>query len=64
MALSEPDGEFQLCGRVTVPDAYSIDLQSDLLSFADQAEQWKEIVARGAQPDAAANEVFSPALLA
>jgi hypothetical protein len=46
-----------------VPDAYSIDLQSDLLSFADQAEQWREIIARGAQPDAA-NEVFCPSFLA
>jgi hypothetical protein len=64
MALSEPNGEFQLCGRVTVPHAYSADLQSGLLSFVDQAQQWREIVARGAQPDAVANEVFSSALLA
>jgi hypothetical protein len=63
MALSEPGGEFQLCGRITVPDAYSVELQSDLLSFADQAEQWREIIARGAQPDAA-NEVFCPSFLA
>jgi hypothetical protein len=64
MALSEPGGEFQLCGRVSVPDAHSADLQSELLSFTDQARQWREIVVHGAQPHEAANEVFSPALLA
>ena len=64
MALSEPDGEFQLCGHVAVPDSYSAELQSDLLAFIDQARQWREIVSHGAQPYQATNEVFSPALLA
>src|SRR5688572_14374140 len=28
MALSEPDGEFQLCGHIAMPPAYSTDLQT------------------------------------
>ena len=64
MALGEPNGEFQLCGRVTVPDAHLADLQSGLFAFIDQAQQWREIVARGAQLEASANEIYSPAFLA
>lgn len=63
MALSEPDGEFQLCGLVAIPEHDPADLQSNLLAFADQAHQWREIVARGAPRDAAENEAFSPDIL-
>jgi hypothetical protein len=64
MALSEPGGEFQLCGHIAVPDASTADLQSELFAFTDQAQQWREIVARGAQSKVAANEIYSPAFLA
>jgi hypothetical protein len=64
MALSEPDGEFQLCGHVTVAEAGSTDLHSDLFAFIDQAQQWREIVAYGAQLEVAAGEIYSPTLLA
>lgn len=62
-ALSEPDGEFQLCGHVAVSEPGSIDLQSTLIAFADRAQQWQHIVAQGARLNAAANEIFLSSLL-
>jgi hypothetical protein len=64
MALSEPGGEFQLCGHVTVPESGSTDLQATLIAFADRAQQWQHIVAQGAQMNAAANEILISSLLA
>lgn len=63
MALSEPDGEFQLCGLVAMPQHDAADLQSNLQAFTDQAHQWREIVARGARRGFAENEAFSPDIL-
>ncbi|MDR6537723.1 type III secretion system chaperone [Variovorax soli] len=64
MALSEPGGEFQLCGHIGWGEPYTTDLQSPLLEFATQAQQWRDIVARGAQQDVVEHEVFSPDVLA
>ncbi|VTU28217.1 Tir chaperone protein (CesT) [Variovorax sp. PBL-H6] len=63
MALSEPDGEFQFCGHIAMPLAYPVDLQATLSAFVDQAQQWREIVARGAQPGTKQIQELSPDLL-
>ncbi|VTU33072.1 Tir chaperone protein (CesT) [Variovorax sp. PBS-H4] len=63
MALSEPNGEFQLCGQIAMPSAYAIDLQTTLFAFIDQAQQWREIVARGAQPAGEQIQQLPPDLL-
>jgi hypothetical protein len=64
MALSEPNGKFQICGHIAMPPAYFTDLQTALLGFADRAQQWRQIVTRGAQPYVPVNEILTPALLA
>ena len=50
MALSEPGGEFQLCAHLSESDLQLDKLESSLLSFSDHARQWRDVVARGAQP--------------
>ena len=63
MALGEPNGEFQFCCHITMPPAHPKDLQTTLFAFVDEARQWREIVARGAQPWAEQIQELSPYLL-
>lgn len=64
MALSEPGGEFQLCSHVLVAQPSVVDLQSDFGIFISRAQEWREIVARGAQHEHAKEEILSPNSLA
>lgn len=64
MALAEPGGEFQLCGHAQVAEASVVDLQSNFGSFISRAQEWREIVARGAQQERVADETLSPDILA
>ncbi|VTU28248.1 Tir chaperone protein (CesT) [Variovorax sp. PBL-H6] len=63
MALTEPDGEFQLCGHVLVTQLSVVDLQSNFESFIGQAQEWREIVARGAQQEQVEEETLNPDFL-
>lgn len=58
MALSEPGGEFQLCAHLSEPDLDLDKLESSLLSFFDHARQWRDVVARGAQPTGNQSEML------
>jgi hypothetical protein len=64
MALTEPGGDFQLCGHIRVADPSVVDLQSHFGSFIGRAQEWREIVARGAQQEQIEDEILSPDLLA
>lgn len=63
MALSEPEGEFQLCGHIAMPPADALDLQTTLFAFVDQAQHWREVVSRGAQSEVEEAQELSPDLL-
>lgn len=60
MALTEPDGEFQLCGHVQVAQVSVVDLQSNFDAFIGKAQDWRGIVARGAQQDQIEHKTLSP----
>ena len=64
MALSEPEGNFQLCSLLTEPTLDIAHLGSTLLAFAEQARLWRKIVARGAQQVPAVNHILSPTIKA
>jgi hypothetical protein len=63
MALSEPGGEFQLCGRIQVTETSVVDLQSNFGAFIGRAQEWREIVARGAQQEQLERQKLSPDFL-
>ncbi len=63
MALTEPNGEFQLCGHVQVAETSVVDLQSNFGFFVGRAQEWKEIVGRGAQRAQVEDEILHPDFL-
>lgn len=64
MALAEPGGEFQIGGHAQVAEPSVLDLQSNFVSFIGRAQEWRGIVARGAQQMQIEDEILSPDLLA
>jgi hypothetical protein len=64
IALAEPGGEFQLCSHVLVAEPSVVDLQSNFEFFIALAQEWREVVARGAQQEQAKEAIFSPNSLA
>jgi hypothetical protein len=63
MALAEPGGEFQLCGHVQLGEPSIVDLQTHFGSFIGRAQEWREIVARGAQQAQVEDAILSPDFL-